>query len=318
MSLKQPELDSLTAELATVVTDGGLRPAVLEHCPQLLGLDCVREQAAGDGLPPLAIAAEEIVKRALVLLGPGPRSDCAQVLFGVAPGTKGVPTAARRRQAAELWGGPEQYGVSVAHFRKHLEAPLIRDLAYEILKLDQLARLQAAAQGREQARAPYGDEDEIEGMPAWRHRMMIERQPTYFRIWNALTDLQECPNAWHDTEDEDEREDYLHASLHAYVRFMIAVRELNERWGGMWVLPKAEEELAAARTVQEVLASSPYGPIEESELRTTLDVLTHQELAPFIAFLRADEHGEELVERWTGLAQLIRVPPVTNSRLTRS
>lgn len=296
MSPKAPELDSLTRELAAVVSDGGLRPAVLEDCSQLLELDCVREQATGDEVAERAIAGEEIVKRALVLLGPGPRSDCAQVLFGVAPGTKGVPTAARRRQAAELWGGVEQYGVSVAHFRKHLEAPLIRDLAYELLKLDHLTSIQAQAAQNE--RTPSEAKGEIEGMPSWRHRMMIERQPTYCRICNALTDLQEYRTAWRQAGADEEREDYIHASLHAYVRFMIAVRELNDQWGGQWLLPKTEEEVAAARKVQEVLANSPYGLIEESELRTMLDVLTHQEIAPWIAFLKADEHGEELLDKW--------------------
>lgn len=47
-----------------------------------------------------------------------------------------------------------------------------------------------------------------------------------------------------------------------------------------------------------VLDSSPYGPIEKSELRTTLDVLTHQEIAPWISLLESDDHGKALVELW--------------------
>lgn len=298
MSLEHPELDSLAAELTQLMVDGGVRLSLLEHCPELLGLCCVHELAAGDGEPELAIAAEQIVKQALQLLGPGPRADVAQTLFAVAAGTKGVTTAARRSQAAQLWGGDNHPGVSVAHFRKHLEAPLIRDLAYEMLKLNKLSRLQAAAHASNGEWSSGSIDAEIDGMPAWRHKMMLQRQPTYFRIWAALTDLWHFLDAWHATEDEGEREDYAHASLHAYVRFMIAVRELNERWGGLWVLPQAEQEIAAAETVRDVLTSSPFGPIEESELRTTLDVLTHQEIAPWIAFLEADEHGARLLRMW--------------------
>ena len=143
-------------------------------------------------------------------------------------------------------------------------------------------------------------------MPEWRHQMMVERLPTYYRLWRHISDLNCFLDLWREAEDnrieepdaEDETGDFALAALHAYVRFLLEVEDFNERWGGIWVLEDADEELRAAQAIQDVRATSPFTPIEESHLRVTLAVLVNQEVASFIAFLEGDDIGVGLIRRW--------------------
>ncbi|MFN8103922.1 MAG: hypothetical protein U0U69_05625 [Acidimicrobiia bacterium] len=68
-------------------------------------------------------------------------------------------------------------------------------------------------------------------MPEWRHQMMVERLPTYYRLWRHISDLNCFLDLWREAEQspteapdgEANAEEYSLAALHAYVCFLLEV-----------------------------------------------------------------------------------------------
>lgn len=69
---------------------------------------------------------EALLRAALDRLDPGNLKEAAAYTFGLTPGTRDWPSAARRRRSAEL------YGVTPEHFRKQQERDVIAQVAEQI------------------------------------------------------------------------------------------------------------------------------------------------------------------------------------------
>jgi hypothetical protein len=118
--------DAVEAVLKT-----GLRPARLVNLPSVLNLQLVLGVARGHDNPlDLAFAAEAIFRQALDSLGDGPYGHAARLLFGADQESRGLPLKTRRRLAAE------ELEVYPATFRKLYEQPLLNDVIYELLRLE--------------------------------------------------------------------------------------------------------------------------------------------------------------------------------------
>ena len=110
---------------------GGVRPAWLVHCSELLQLRGV-DGGAGNGPDDAyqrAIALESLVRVAITQLGDGPYGVAAALLFGTHPHSRGRLLKDRRRLAAD------ELGILPSTFRKNYEDAMLDDVAVEIWKL---------------------------------------------------------------------------------------------------------------------------------------------------------------------------------------
>ena len=108
------------------VLRGGVRPAQLVRCLELLELDVIVERSGSDDPYARAVALEAVLSVALSRLGQGPHGRAARILFGVESDVRGRPLKDRRRLAAY------ELGVLPSTFRRNYEADLIRDVAVEV------------------------------------------------------------------------------------------------------------------------------------------------------------------------------------------
>jgi hypothetical protein len=127
-------VETITGGLQAVLRNG-VRPARLRFCRELLGLVCVRARVGGTDAPDrLAFGLEAVLHAAIDALGDGPQGQAAELLFGAAVDTRGLPLKDRRRQAAD------SLHVAVSTFRQNYEDQMIEDVAAEILRLEIVAR----------------------------------------------------------------------------------------------------------------------------------------------------------------------------------
>ncbi len=113
------------------VLRGGVRPAWLVQCHELLELDYVRGAAGKDADDPYAraVALERILITAIGNLGDGPLGRTAALLLGTVPDTKGRLLKDRRRLASL------ELDILPSTFRRNHEAPILDDLAIAIWQL---------------------------------------------------------------------------------------------------------------------------------------------------------------------------------------
>lgn len=111
-----------------VVLRGGVRPAWLVHCHELLELTYVRGEAGSQADDPYARAfvLERLLLDALAALGSGPVGNAARLLFGVSPETRGRLLKDRRRLAAG------ELDLMPSSFRRCHEDSIVDDLSLEV------------------------------------------------------------------------------------------------------------------------------------------------------------------------------------------
>jgi hypothetical protein len=114
-----------------VVVRGGIRPAWLVRCRELLELSYVRRRAGGRVEDPyvFALTLERLLLDALQNLGDGPYGAAVALLFGADPESRGQLLKERRRLAAQ------ELRVMPSTFRKNYEADIINDVAIEVWRL---------------------------------------------------------------------------------------------------------------------------------------------------------------------------------------
>jgi hypothetical protein len=123
---REPLVEVIYRNLKQVLR-GGIRPAKLLHCPELLELAVASTPVPEDADPySAAIALENILRTALARLGAGPEGRAAQLLFGAVPETRGRLLKDRRRLAAQ------ELDVLPSTFRRNYENDILRDLAMEV------------------------------------------------------------------------------------------------------------------------------------------------------------------------------------------
>lgn len=76
-----------------------------------------------------AEAVERLLRLAVEGMDPGSLREAAAISLGLAPGTRDLPSADRRRRAAAL------YRVSVEHFRKQQEFAVLGEIAEQVVRL---------------------------------------------------------------------------------------------------------------------------------------------------------------------------------------
>jgi hypothetical protein len=112
------------------VLRGGVRPAWLVHCHELLSLDQLGDLASdGNDMYARASALEDIIRDAISRLGDGPYGRAAGLLFGTASEARGLLLKVRRRLAAE------EFDVLPSTFRKYYEDELLLDIAIEFWRI---------------------------------------------------------------------------------------------------------------------------------------------------------------------------------------
>ncbi len=168
-----------TSELAT-----WLRPVVAA------GLPC-REDTAGDLLRLRSVyaraaipsearsrlqALNALLPRLITTLSDATYREAVQVLFGLAPGTRGTGLMARRRQAADL------LGYSLDHFRTRKEAELVEAVAVALHDdlLRYLPRVRRAVESEE----PTGD------TPRLGPEHMTHEEELVSRVWQHVYGLR--------------------------------------------------------------------------------------------------------------------------------
>ena len=103
---------------------GGVRPAWLAQCPQMLNL--VAEVNGPDDVYATALLLESRLMKAISRLGDGPYGRATALLFGANEATRGLLLKSRRRLAAD------QFEILPSTFRKNYEGKIVEDLAVEL------------------------------------------------------------------------------------------------------------------------------------------------------------------------------------------
>lgn len=173
--IAQATTEDLTAWLRPVVADG--LPATEKTAGILLRLRSVYARAVipGDARSRLQ-ALNEQLPRLIASLGEATFREAVQVLFGLAPGTRGTTLTARRRQAADL------LGYSIDHFRTRKEVELVEAVAVSLH--DDLLRYRSRVKRAVEAEEPTGD------TPRLGPEHLTHEEELVSRIWQHVYGLR--------------------------------------------------------------------------------------------------------------------------------
>lgn len=118
-----PSPDVLAKALKPVLADGlPLHPGAVDDVLLALRGVVARSINPGDRMNRIR-ALDELLKRLLVFYPDDKLGDAARILFGIAPGTRGLNLTDRREQAAH------NAGYEAGHFRKYIEKKILERLA---------------------------------------------------------------------------------------------------------------------------------------------------------------------------------------------
>lgn len=155
--MRQPiataSLQQLTNSLAVVVAEG--LPVIEETTAGiLLDLRSVYARAVIPDEPRSRLAALNVLlPRLVATIADGTYRDAVQILFGLAPGTRGTTLTARHRQAAT------GLGYSAGHFRNQKEAELLQAVAVGLH--DDLLRYRSRVDRASESMEPTGDSPRV-------------------------------------------------------------------------------------------------------------------------------------------------------------
>jgi hypothetical protein len=304
-----PSHEDLVRELA-VIREAGitqLRTLDLPALTQAL-------RASGTAGPDQIVSGpdiEEALRRAIADLDGTRLGDCAGLLFGLEPGTRGDPPPQLRREAAERWG------VAWQTFRKTPQTTIFSEMADAILRESVRYQRRLALLALER-RLPTSTRLAV----AW-----LERFETYFRMWapisgigNDLTayrsTLIDPDRPWDHEADHDDPDDegytqerqahgHLAFALCHYADFLDTHAQFLTRYGGQWLLSDSEAEQAAADAVYRIQIHSPFNERDASWMRQAWrDAGT--EIHPYLTHLASDQIGQGIKDDWFRWAETCR------------
>jgi hypothetical protein len=167
--------EQLAGALRLVIADG--LPSGEEDAGMLLNLRSVYARAVvpSDSLSRLQ-ALNELLPRLIARLDDARYREATQVLFGLAPGTRGTRLTARRRQAAAI------LDYSAAHFRTDIEAVVLHAVAVAVH--DDLLRYQSRVRRASESLEPTGD------TPALGPEHINAEEELVSRIWQHVYGLR--------------------------------------------------------------------------------------------------------------------------------
>jgi hypothetical protein len=177
--LQEPIASATTEELGA-----WLRPVVATGLPcseetagELLNLRSVYARAV---IPSEARsrlqALNELLPRLIASLSDATYREALQLLFGLAPGTRGTGLMARRRQASDL------LGYSLDHFRTRKEGELVEAVAVALH--DDLLRYQSRVKRAVESEEPTGD------TPRLGPEHLTHEEELVSRIWQHVYGLR--------------------------------------------------------------------------------------------------------------------------------
>lgn len=201
-----PTEETTTADLAealTVLIEKGL-PATEESAGMLLDLRSVYARAVvpSDRRSRLT-AFNELLPRLIAAMGDPVYREAVQMLFGLAPGTRGTLLTPRRRQAAE------RLGYSLDHFRTRIESEVLAGVANTIY--DDLLRYRSRVKRSSESLEPTGD------TPRLGPEHLTHEEELISRIWQHIYGLRAEFIAYRRLATEDgyqsQAEDHRQAAL---------------------------------------------------------------------------------------------------------
>lgn len=248
-------------------------------------------------------ALESVLRAAVVELAGDRLGDCGELLFGLAPGTRGYTPTELRRDAAERWG------VSEARFRRAPQESVIEAIASTMLRQAHEHQQRLAYLNLER-RLPPTSRLAI----AW-----LERFEAYYGIWSPVFGLARDLAAYRLTllepgrpydiprdpsnpdgenyTQEDQARGYVHFALWHHTTHLVALHRFQVRYGGLWLLSDQRAEQDAADAIYRVAWHNPNNEEDESYLRTLFE-RAGGELVNFRQILRTDAVGQAILGEW--------------------
>jgi hypothetical protein len=169
-------IEELTGALTGVIAKG-LPVVHLETAGLLLELRSVYARAVIPSEERSRLAAlNELLPRLVATISDGVYREAVQMLFGLAPGTRGTTLSARRRQAAK------HLDYSEGHFRNEKEAELLEAVAVALH--DDLLRYRSRINRASQALEPTGD------TPRLGPEHITHEEELVSRIWQHVYGLR--------------------------------------------------------------------------------------------------------------------------------
>ncbi len=304
---RSPTHAALVRDLATLRQAGitklrGLRLDGLSTAARL-----VDETDAGTEYVPQSI--EDLLRRAVDRMDGGRYADAAELIFGLATGSRGASPTELRRDAAE------RMSVAVETFRKDHEKTTLSELAEAILGVCREQTLREARLLMEK-RSPADSRLAVQ----W-----VERFEDYYRIWTPVYALAADLTAYRSTLNDPERpwdlpgepgrlvaplsteregytqeyqaEGYVRFAIFRYATFLQEMHRFQLKRGGMWLLSDAELEQRVADCIYQVGWHTPNNERDDSWMRVTMSS-TRGELHLFNDQLMRTTIGEATHAEW--------------------
>lgn len=282
-------------------------------------------RAAGDvddDAPVDAPQVEALLRRGVDGLGGGRMGECAELLFGLSPGTRGDSPTQLRRDAAERWG------VSEARFRRDPQTKICNQIVDAVL-------LYLTQQQERRAHIDL----ERRAAPSTRLAISwLERFEAYYRMWTPISGLAGDLCAYRLTLLEEDRpydeppgangpddpgytqemqaEGYLRAALWHYIDYLVAIQRYINRYGGLWLLSDAKAEEELAESVSLIQWSSPFDESRDSLLRAVHDY-ANSELDQFRVIAENEPDVGDRVTEWNEWAGQCRCIWQENAEVAR-
>lgn len=217
--IEEVSLAELT-EAVLALLDKGL--PTLEPPPILLDLKSIYARAVipTDARSRLA-ALNELLPRLIAAIGDSQYRQAMQILFGLAPGTRGATLTARRRQAADL------LGYNIDHFRTRVEDRLATAVTSAVY--DDLLRYRSRVKRATESLEPTGD------TPRLGPEHLNHEEELVSRIWQHVYGLRAEMIAYlRLTEAEgyaEQAEDHRQAAGRQHEVLQLLLKEYVETYG---------------------------------------------------------------------------------------
>lgn len=218
-------LDELSGALGSVVAKG-LPVTREESAGLLLDLRSVYARAVIPSESRSRLAAlNELLPRLIATISDATYRDAVQILFGLAPGTRGTTLTSRRRQAAKL------LGYSEGHFRSDKERELLQAVAVALH--DDLQRYRSRVKRAVESLEPTGD------TPRLGPEHITQEEELISRIWQHVYGLRaELIAVARLSEHEDlagQVEDHRQAAEREEEALTSLLREYTDTYGGQLI-----------------------------------------------------------------------------------
>lgn len=299
-----PTYDALLANLKQVrhVGAGRLRR---EKLPALRQMAVLLDLCDPDDTEPAPLV--DALRRAVDGLGGGVEQDAAEYILGLTRGSSLWRTSERRGEAAKL------LTVQPETFRKNYEAPLLEQVAEQLLGLLHDAHLRVARVEMVERRHPADSRLAVQ----W-----VERFEAYYRIWTPVYSLAANLEAAIDTYAEKPSEHlpwdpdseqayqpywqargYARSALYNYARFQLELKRFMSSHGGLWLASDAQTEQDIADAVYRIGWHNDLNDEDDSWLRRMLADARREETEHFWNVVQAFSQGIHIHDLWQRMVE---------------